>query len=513
MIGGSDEEGQVARGRLSSTNQVQRCVDETPLSENPANSYRWICIYAPSPIYRLSADVLRSIFELYCQVELHVTFPLRFSPPQFVLCQVCSAWRQIMLDNPAFWNKIRIAFNILTFKECTRYDKMIEVPRIWLSRAKDLPCFIDVDFFPFEPPQSSRLWKHDINKNIVRDLISPHNCKGLRVIFADYHLHDLLQLSDEKLSYIEVLHLHYVHDENHRETVSPLDLHKLSNLTSFSLIPNLSLFRFMERHGMPECQYFQVFSGIPWHQLRRIHLGVKLPALCCLNILETSSPVLEICSLVVWEDLSFASSPPSHIKPVNCPQLRELAVRIYPHIMLDDGDSFLLCLRLPKLKSLELRCPDNSEVSIDPRTLLRMQSVCSMCPEKLEICDRDCDVDAGALLASMPSLRCLEVPETSIFTVDAIREMGTGSIGPLLEELTIKNSKISNEIGELIQMVKMRSSIGKETSAWEKIMPTPFRSVLLSCEDLDEELLQKYDATINEINQSGVELTVNFMQC
>ncbi|KAM6501874.1 hypothetical protein JOM56_001851 [Amanita muscaria] len=496
MIDDPDEERQVARGRLSSTNQVQR-----------------ICTYAPSPIYRLSADVLRSIFELYCQVELYAKFPQLWlpPPPQFILCQVCSAWRQIMLDNPTFWNKLRIAFDM-----CPRHDKMVEIAGIWLSRAKDLPCFIDFNFLPHRILASNRqpLLPHDINKNIVRDLISPYKCKSLGVIFADYHLHDLLQLSDEKLSHIQVLDLLYVHDENNRKTVSPLDFHKLSNLTSFSLIPNISepCFAFMVPPRM-ERQYFQMFSEIQWHQLRHIHLGVELPALRCLNILETSSPALESCSLVVFEDFPFASSPLSQIKPVHCPQLRELKVHIYPNPRLDDGDSFILCLRLPTLKTFTLACPDDSEVPIDPRTLFRMQRVCSMRPEKLKICDSDCDVDAGALLASLPSLRSLEVPEKSMFTVDAIRAMGTGSIGPLLEELTINNSKISNELGELIQMIKTRSSVGKESSAQEKTMPTPFRSVLLYCEDPDPDqpLLHEYDAAINEINHSGVILTVNFL--
>ncbi|KIL66398.1 hypothetical protein M378DRAFT_387925 [Amanita muscaria Koide BX008] len=513
------EERQVAGGRPSSTNEVQRCLDEKLSGESTSSRCRQVpvpipdiesCIYThpPSPIYRLPADVLHTIFELYCEVELHVDFPLRFSPPQFIVSQTCSVWRQIVLDTPAFWNKITI-----TFQECAHYDKMVEVSRMWLSRAKDFPCFIDFNFLPLqlETPVFNRypLWQHDINKNLVRDLISLHKCRGLNVMFADHHLHDLLQLGDEKLSYIEVLRLRYVHDDNNRETVSPLDLQKLSNLTSFSLVP--TYIQLAVPVSITKCPNFEMFSGMPWHQLRHIHLHVKLPALRCLNILETCSPVLETCYLVAFEDLSFASSPPSQIKPVHCPQLRKFKCQIYPNIMLTNGDSFLLCLRLPKLKSLELRCPKNSKASIDPQTLCSMQSVCTMHLEELVISDYDCDVDGGALLASMPSLRCLGLPKKSMFTVDAIRKLGAGSIGPLLEELTIKNRKISNKIAELIQMVTTRSSPRKETNANHNIMPTPLRTVSLYCEDPDKSLRQKYDATIDEINQSGVEFYVDFL--
>ncbi|KAM6501884.1 hypothetical protein JOM56_001861 [Amanita muscaria] len=518
MIGCDDEERQLARGRVSSTNQVSRCLSELNISEETTDYCRQVPIvsdiepcpgpqaHAPSPIYQVPADVLRSIFELYCQVELPVTFPLRFSPTQLIASQVCSAWRQIMLGNRIFWNKIRITFHD---HEHTRYDRMVEVPRIWLSRAKDLPCFIDFDFIRSCSAliRHHPLWRHDINKNIVRDLIAPHKCKSLGVIFADYHLHDLLQLPNENLSCIEFLRLYHVHDRDNRETVSLLDFHRLTNLTSFSLDATI-----LHRPGMipsTEDQYFQIFSGIPWHQLRHIRLDICLPVLRCLTILETSSSVLETCSLVVSEDLSIATSPLSQMRHIHCQKLREFKVYIYPEIVLDAGDFFLLLLRLPKLKSLTLQYPNSDQASIDFQPLFRMWSVCTMRLEKLIISGLMCNVDAGALLASMPSLRCLELPKKSIFTVDAIRELGAGSIGPFLEELTMNNSEITDEIGELIQMVKTRSFTAKENSV-PKSKPTPFKYVFLYCEDPDGSLQQEYDATIDEINQLGVKLTVGF---
>ncbi|KIL66396.1 hypothetical protein M378DRAFT_387772 [Amanita muscaria Koide BX008] len=244
-----------------------------------------LCTHPPSSIHRIPADVLCTIFETYCQVELYVTIPLlrEFLPPQFIVSQVCCAWRQIMLDTPLFWNKIRITFYYATSDD--EMIELVEVSRMWLSRAKYLPCFIDFYFVPlttFENDTLCLLWKHEINKNIVRDLIASHKFKSLGVTFADYHLHGLLRLSDKKLSCIEVLCLdrpeedYYVHD-----VVPQLDFHRLSNLTSFSLNMAMSSLEISGRG----CQYFQMFSGIPWHQLRHVHLGVELPALRCLNIL------------------------------------------------------------------------------------------------------------------------------------------------------------------------------------------------------------------------------------
>ncbi|KAM6501903.1 hypothetical protein JOM56_001880, partial [Amanita muscaria] len=474
MIGcDSDEEQQLTRGIPLSTNQVSRCLSEN-LSEETTDHCRQVPKsdieppYAPSPIYELPADVLRSIFEMYCQVELPVDFPLRFSHPQLIASQVCSAWRQIMLGNPIFWNKIRV-----TIYRLTRYEQMVKVIHIWLSRAKDLPCLIFLHWLIYGDPP----FQLDIDENMVRNLIAPHKFKSLGVMFADYHLHDLLHLPDEKLSCIEVLSLHHVHDED-----NPLILRCGHPVTS------------------GEDQYFQIFSRIPWHQLRHIHLDICLPALRCLTILETSSSVLETCSLAVSADLSIATSPLSQMTPIHCQQLREFTVDIRPKIT---GNSFLFLLRFPKLKSLTLEYLNIDQVSID--ALLRMWSVRL---EKLIILVWD--VDAGALLASMPSLRCLELSEGSIFTVDAIRELGAGSIGPFLEELTVNNSKIADEIGELIQMVKTRSSTEKENSA-PKSTPTPFKYVHLYCDDPDGSFQQEYGATIDEINQLGVKLTVEFL--
>ncbi|KAM6498067.1 hypothetical protein JOM56_006015 [Amanita muscaria] len=358
-------------GRPSSTNQ---CLRENLLEETTDYVPKSDIEPAPIPIYRLPADVLCSIIELYCQVELPVTFPLRFDHPQLIASQVCSAWRQIMLDNPMFWNRIAVAIS-----KYTHYDQMVKAIRIWLSRAKDLPCCICLSLLYDHP-----LFQLNIHEDMVRDVIAPHKCKSLAVTFADHHLHDLLHLPDEKLSCIENLYLYHIHHENSRETVSMLDFHRLTNLTSFSLKA------FVLRHGHPmvpraEDQYFQIFSGIPWHQLRHIHLDAWLPVLRCLTILETSSPVLETCSLFVSENLSFATSPLSQITPIHCQQLREFKAHINPGITLDAGDSFLLLLRLPKLKSLTLHYHKNVQVSTDFQTLLRMHGVCPMRLEQLSV--------------------------------------------------------------------------------------------------------------------------------
>ncbi|KAM6490414.1 hypothetical protein JOM56_014178 [Amanita muscaria] len=236
-----------------------------------------IALNALSPIKRLSDDVLCHIFELHCKDSLPATFPLNHKlrepvPPQVTLSRVCSAWREIILNAPTVWSSIRIV--PMNFDTPQTSFSVVKAANTWLSRAKGLPCSIDIDFLDdvrtWDNPLPS-LWKMDWHENMIRDLISLHKFKKLGVTFADHHLRDLLQLPDDKLSCIEDLYLRYISNDE----ASPLDLHKLSNLTSFSLLPNPfdldSLYDLLEDHSR--------FSGIPWHNLRHIHLRTTMPVL------------------------------------------------------------------------------------------------------------------------------------------------------------------------------------------------------------------------------------------
>ncbi|KIL70525.1 hypothetical protein M378DRAFT_156679 [Amanita muscaria Koide BX008] len=192
-----------------------------------------------------------------------------------------------MLDIPTVWSNITIVARYFKLNTPQDFDSMMKVTNTWLSRAKGLPCFIEIDFTkPYG--DNEPLWKMDWHENIVRDLISLHKFKKLGVAFADHHLRDLLQLPNDKLSCIEDLCLQYI-SPNQAEIAnptSPLDLvHKLSNLTSFSLLP--SPFD-VELHSGP-LEGYSKFAGIPWYNLRHISLCVAMPAPFCLDALEHCS--------------------------------------------------------------------------------------------------------------------------------------------------------------------------------------------------------------------------------
>ncbi|KAM6499207.1 hypothetical protein JOM56_004715 [Amanita muscaria] len=467
---------------------------------------------ALSPIKQLSDDVLCHIFELHCKDSLPVAFPLnhpvwgpRPPPGQYTLSHVCSAWREIILDVPTFWNSIRIVPK--DFDTPQTLVSVVKAANTWLSRAKGLPCSIDIDFTEDDGLGSwvSRrsLWKTDWHDNIIRDIISLHKFKKLSVTFADHHLRDLLQLPDDKLSCVEDLCLRYISlDED--DAAPPLDLHKLSNLTSFSFLPNL-----FDPYSLcnPSKDYSKL-TGIPWHNLRHIRLRATepatMPASFCLDVLTRCSAVLETCSLVITTD---QSSPrvPAHLS-----QLRELKVIVCSLVREKEIlESFLLSLRFPRLSSLTLGSLDDPPVSIDFQKLLRVQDASQMHLEELIIPDLTLDVDVRTLLTAFPSLRRVELPETVTFTDEAMIEVGAGSIGVFLEDLTIYNSDLDLE--KLLQMVKARSRAGDRDGKCG-IEVTEFKSVTLHCDGAEYEVGDEVLNSIEEIKLSGVDLNMVFAQ-
>ncbi|KAM6496328.1 hypothetical protein JOM56_009034, partial [Amanita muscaria] len=308
---------------------------------------------ARAPIKRLPDNVLCNIFELLCQDGLSAAIPLSslLLHPQITISHVCSTWRQLMLAIPALWCNVRLKFDL-----AMNNGKEVDVAHAWLSRAKSLACSVDLIFENnswSEPDQHQLDW----HRNIVKDIISQFKLKKLDLEFEYYYLQDLLQLPDEKLCCIEDLRLRQVdlNDSTTGEAVLLFELHKLSSLISFSLFsPHIEISRWRLFSIIPEDG--SRFASMPWHQLRHIKIHMMFPMLFCLRMLELSSVALETCSLDVYVNSSFRSSPPSSLKePVHCSQLREFKVNIHsPSVTEADDiiDPFLGSLRCPKLKSL-----------------------------------------------------------------------------------------------------------------------------------------------------------------
>ncbi|KIL59150.1 hypothetical protein M378DRAFT_169656, partial [Amanita muscaria Koide BX008] len=88
-------------------------------------------------------------------------------------------------------------------------------------------------------------------------------------------------------------------------------------------------------------------------------------------------------------------------------------------------------------------------------------------------------------------------------------EVGAGSIGVFLEDLTIYNSDLDLE--KLLQMVKARSRAGDRDGKCG-IEVTEFKSVTLHCDGAEYEVGDEVLNSIEEIKLSGVDLNMVFAQ-
>jgi len=461
---------------------------------------------ALAPIKRLPHDVLRYIFEICCETHqappLHLVSWFGSHPsPQILLSHICSTWRQIMLNSPPFWNDVALE---MTWTAQT--IRLMDISREWLSRAGDMLCSAELSFSPTE-----NLWRDRREatwyRNVVKKVLSLHKFKKLRITFAEDYLQELLELPEDNLSCIEELSLQYSNTKsifNSRLLESPLNFQRLFTLISFSLRSQDA----MLGCGPSGCgpSVATRFAGIPWHQLRHIDLGVAVPALFCLEILEHSSQVLETCSIVISEDPLPVTATPT--KPVCCDQLRSFKVDVShtgPSVECP-VDPFLGLLRMPNLKSLVLGTSGHTDMPFRVQTITKVKEMSGVHLEKLTIVDTKYPIDVRALLITMPSLRCVDLPTTVDFPEEAMRELAAGSIGPNIEDLTLRAYDL--ELETLFQMVEVRCAAQNGGGYPQQVGATPFKSVALTCHLQDLE--PSYTKRIQYLKEKGVRIDVCF---
>ncbi|KAJ6544424.1 hypothetical protein B0H19DRAFT_1076537 [Mycena capillaripes] len=130
---------------------IARAAHLAAAQELQALDFRRAALLSRVAVYRvalaspkiLSDDILSEIFGLCSPgpVELnHITGPR--SRPQdirLVLCQICSRWRRIALDNHRLWSEVQINFRNHNF------SRALEVLPLWLSRAGGCTLSLEID--------------------------------------------------------------------------------------------------------------------------------------------------------------------------------------------------------------------------------------------------------------------------------------------------------------------------------------------------------------------------------
>ncbi|KAJ7502657.1 hypothetical protein B0H11DRAFT_1989518 [Mycena galericulata] len=118
-----------------------------------------------APARRLPPDIVCAIFIASLPSTQNCVMSGQDSP--LLLCQICSAWRQLALSTPQLWASLHIVVPLRS-----RIDDLAEVVTVWLSRSGVVPLSLSVTTKVFNPADYdpapilsslaafSRRWKH-----------------------------------------------------------------------------------------------------------------------------------------------------------------------------------------------------------------------------------------------------------------------------------------------------------------------------------------------------------------
>ncbi|KAJ7140697.1 hypothetical protein C8R44DRAFT_866397 [Mycena epipterygia] len=117
-----------------------------------------------SPARRLPSDIVRTIFTASLPASRNCAMTGQDSP--LLLCQICSAWRELALSTPRLWSSPHIVV-----PDHSRMKALVEMVALWLSRSGIIPlsfsvvvsraCEYDCDLKPLLDflAEFSRRWK------------------------------------------------------------------------------------------------------------------------------------------------------------------------------------------------------------------------------------------------------------------------------------------------------------------------------------------------------------------
>ncbi|KAJ7140702.1 hypothetical protein C8R44DRAFT_604206, partial [Mycena epipterygia] len=89
-----------------------------------------------SPARRLPSDIVRGIFTASMPTGNSI---MAGEESPLLLCQICSAWRELALSAPRLWSSLHIVI-----PDRSRVDDLADTVTAWLSRSGILPLSLSV---------------------------------------------------------------------------------------------------------------------------------------------------------------------------------------------------------------------------------------------------------------------------------------------------------------------------------------------------------------------------------
>lgn len=394
-----------------------------------------------SPVRRMPVEIMAKVFEQCVQdEESQEPDPLR---APLLLCQVCSAWRDLMFSLPCLWKTLKVGFPSTTPNWENVMQSKIMSMHVWISRAKALPISLTLQ----HPSNSPITWGAlmSLDKEI---LTLGCRIEELCLKFSPLALSSLLTFTQSPLPHLRRLELHNSNPLPSHDNPSPLLLHDAPNLRSLSIAwGSLDTAQFCVPWGQLTQLSLQYDASPYWNSVHNDYL-----------IALRECPNLKYCSIGIG--MTILDIDTEMVVPVTLPNLESMKVRLFCQTLYTH--QFFDALHAPKLHTFEFQNVSLAMGSFASQT--EPLPFISRSAETLENLSFDTinisDVDLLSCLSQLhrlKHLRFLPGPlQLNHNLVDSLilsaAPQGT-SICPRLESLSLKCSKrvSTDKVTELIE--------------------------------------------------------------
>ncbi|KAE9398526.1 hypothetical protein BT96DRAFT_976339, partial [Gymnopus androsaceus JB14] len=238
------------------------------------------------PLHRLPTEILSEIFLFYCCYEDKVENSL---PPQHIVCQICSRWRQLAHSLPRLWTKMAITMVHGQFPHHALMAKE------WLGRSgSDLPVGISFDVQDDDSTNDtgSRTAAHlPVPRGIIQLCVLPfiHRCLYLVLRLRVDDLIDFFNLPTIHAPHLKTLSLQLADPSDSPAFSHRVEIHS-GDIITFNDCPNLiNLYLGTDYHVVPVLESMSTMK-VPALEELTMEADLALNAYGYRNMLVTCNP-------------------------------------------------------------------------------------------------------------------------------------------------------------------------------------------------------------------------------
>ncbi|KAF8314167.1 hypothetical protein F5887DRAFT_479505 [Amanita rubescens] len=354
-------------------------------------------------IHKIPAEILQHIFHLCCADCMPYLKP---HSAVLLLVQVCSRWRQLLLDAPMFWDEVTISGDSLS---------QLSLASLWLSRAGLRPrSFRTMRASPAAPIQS---------------LLARFSFSSL-----DLAISENLDFSEIPIESVLPLKSLFLRNTNSHSPQISLGHHSFPNLSTL-IWNNFDSFSPLMTSKTIEELFISGPVPISLH-LEILHSATKLRELVLrsVNDAETVASIQDVVAPNLTDlrmHFTHGYSAGPLVSALTAPNLKRLtmATRLDDPGFTCDASSFLL-------KAGQSRMPKLEDLSIDSKTSR--------------------PIDIGILLRSIPSLRTLRLKSETILDEDTMQGLASGELGPRLWDMGLLDQYTPHDPERILTMIEAR---------------------------------------------------------